>query len=301
MHDPSIYIGPAGWSYPDWKGVFYPRHLPAGETELTWLARYFNLVEINASFYRIPSPGTTESWVRQVQKIPEFRFVCKLHQCFTHQHKALQPTEITQFIEAIRPLQSANRLLTILIQFPWSFRYQPATMDYLQKLLDAFAALPLAVEFRHAGWENPAVFEYLQQRQVTFVNIDQPVIGDSLPMTNHVTAPISYYRFHGRNYQTWFQREAGRNQRYDYLYSLKEQREFLELIDRTLRFGKEVILVYNNHYRGQAIANAFEMKYLFEKKKQPVPPSLQRCYPRLNEITEKEAPSGTLDLFENEL
>lgn len=297
MHDQQIYIGPAGWSYPDWKGIFYPRRLPARESELTFLARYFNLVEINATFYRIPTPEMTENWVRQVQKSPGFKFVCKVNQNFTHQQQDFPEAEIAQFIDAIRPLQTADRLLTLLIQFPWSFKYQPPAVEYLRKLLDAFAEFPLSVEFRHASWENRVVFESLHQHQVTFVNIDQPVIGESLPVTNHVTAPISYYRFHGRNYQNWFRNDAGRNQRYDYLYSLAEQNDFFALIQKTIRYGKVVILVYNNHYRGQAIVNAFQMKYLFEEKKQRVPSSLLACYPELGKIAEKEAPSGTLDLF----
>ena len=301
MNDQSIYIGPPGWSYPDWKGIFYARRLAARETELIYLTRYFNLVEINSTFYRIPTPGMTEAWVQQVQKKPEFRFVCKIHQSFTHQQDTLPKAEILQFIAAIRPLQAANRLLTLLIQFPWSFKCQPVKLNYLQQLLDAFSEFPLAVEFRHSSWENRTVFECLQQRRVTFVNIDQPVIGDSLPATNHVTAPICYYRFHGRNYQNWFQGNAGRNQRYDYLYSLQEQNDFMGLIKKTIHHGKVVILVYNNHYRGQALVNAFQMKYLFKNNKQVVPHSLFACYPELNEIAEKEAPSGTIDLFDNEL
>lgn len=299
MSELQLFIGPAGWSYLDWKGVFYPRHLPAGETELMRLAHYFNLVEINSTFYRIPSPEIAESWVLQVQKTPEFRFTCKLHQCFTHQREPFPATELSQFISAIQPLQNAERLLTILVQFPWSFRYQPAAFDYLRKLLDALAEFPLSVEFRHASWENPTVFEFFQQRRVTFVNIDQPVIGESLPLTDHVTAPVSYFRFHGRNYQNWFQSDAGRNQRYDYLYSMKEQHDFFAMISRTLRFGKVLILVYNNHYRGQAIVNAFEMKYLFERKKQEVPQSLLQCYPGMRASAERENSPGTMDLFED--
>ena len=188
-----------------------------------------------------------------------------------------------------------------MIQFPWNFKYQPAAVDYLRQLLDAFADFPVSVEFRHASWENRVVFESLQQRQVTFVNIDQPVIGDSLAPTNHVTAPISYYRFHGRNYRDWFRSEAGRNQRYDYLYSLAEQNDLFDLIKQTIRYGKIVILVYNNHFRGQAVVNSFQMKYLFENTKQRVPASLVGCYPVLGEISAKETPSGTMNLFGDEL
>ena len=107
MDVPQIYIGPAGWSYPDWKSIFYPRRLPAGESELTFLAGYFNLVEINSTFYRIPTAEMTENWVRQVQKMPGFQFICKVHQSFTHQQQVLPHTEIAQFISSIRPLQTA--------------------------------------------------------------------------------------------------------------------------------------------------------------------------------------------------
>src|SRR5579883_3422377 len=84
---PVIRVGPAGWSYPDWRGVVYPRRTPQGFHELEYLAEFFPAVEINTTFYHPPRPPVVREWVRQVEG-KEFQFTAKLWQRFTHERRA---------------------------------------------------------------------------------------------------------------------------------------------------------------------------------------------------------------------
>jgi len=301
MSHSKIYIGPAGWSYADWKGIFYPPKLPASMTELSYLADFFNLVEINVTFYRIPAVKMVKRWLSQVNTIPDFRFVCKMFQNFTHRSGSLSATEINHFKTAIAPLQEAGRLLTLLIQFPWSFKNNPASRERLNQLIDSFSEFNLAVEIRHSSWNVPPFIQFLRDKQISFVNIDQPVIGKSLELTNHQTTNLVYYRFHGRNYDNWFASEADQRQRYDYLYSETEQNSLMEIISRTLKSENVIIIVFNNHFRGQALANALQMKFYFEKQPQPVPETMLKAYPHLAAIKADAAVGENLDLFGNEM
>lgn len=297
MSNSPIYIGPAGWAYPDWKNIFYPEKMPARETELSYLANYFNLVEVNSTFYRIPTAEMTRNWLRQVKQQPAFGFTCKLFQGFTHQPAKLKPSDYDDYFRAIEPLHDANKLLAILLQFPWSFKNTEENRHRLQELIHRFNRFPLALEIRHKSWETPVFLNYLTEKKVTFVNIDQPVIGESIGFTQHATSDRVYFRFHGRNYQNWFKENIEGSARYDYFYSVKEQNDFIEKISQIITTGKTIILVYNNHFRGQAVANGFQMKFHFEKQKQAIPAALLQLYPELQAISKEDSIGKNLDLF----
>src|SRR5918996_240140 len=108
-----IRIGPAGWSYPDWKGQVYPAKPGRGFDPLAYLAQYFDAIEINTTFYRIPDPKMTRRWVDRVADHPAFRFTAKLWQGFTHESQASSQDEIA-FRKAMAPLYDAGRLGAVL-------------------------------------------------------------------------------------------------------------------------------------------------------------------------------------------
>ena len=128
----NVRVGPAGWSYDDWKGIVYPPDMPRGLHSLTFLAQYFDTVEVNASFYRPPNPKHCENWVAKVSDNPRFLFTAKLWERFTHQRDTF-PTEaeVQRFVESIMPLHEAGKLGAILVQFPWSFRRTPENRIWL--------------------------------------------------------------------------------------------------------------------------------------------------------------------------
>ncbi|MBN2584151.1 MAG: DUF72 domain-containing protein, partial [Planctomycetes bacterium] len=147
-----IRIGTSGWSYEDWRGIVYPEH-PRPKDELHFMAGYFDALEVNSSFYRTPSSRTTESWVRRTSEHPDFRFAFKMNQRFTHQREtAWTKAEAQDYRDAITPVAEAGRLGAILLQFPWSFRAEPDSYNWLRHLVGEFGQWPLVVEVRHDSW-----------------------------------------------------------------------------------------------------------------------------------------------------
>jgi len=252
-----IYIGPAGWSYPDWDNVVYPRPVIRERRQLQWLSQWFELVEVNSSFYRVPSLASVRRWLEAVRANSRFRFTVKLHQRFTHGLE-LDGVQLRAFREVLDLFGRSGRLGCALAQFPWSFKCERVEKIHLRRLLDAFQDYPLAVEVRHASWDTPAFFDYLQSREVAFCNIDQPVIGQSLGPTARVTARRAYLRLHGRNEAQWFE-AAVPAQRYNYLYSEAEIDTIAGLAGQLAGEAEELYVVTNNHYRGKAVLNGRQL------------------------------------------
>src|SRR5262245_52736427 len=148
---PEIRVGPAGWSYQDWKRVVYPDARPRNFHEAAYLARYFDTIEINTSFYRPLRPELARLWVRKVEFNPRFRFTAKLHRVFTHEGR-LEAADVEQFREGLAPLAEARRLGCVLMQFPVSFRFNRESRDYLVQLKKTFPEYPLVAEMRHDSW-----------------------------------------------------------------------------------------------------------------------------------------------------
>ena len=291
-------IGPAGWSYEDWKGVVYPAEKPRGFSELSYIARYFDTVEINTTFYRPPTPWLARQWVRKVAHNPDFEFTAKLWQRFTHEGAALGTEDERKFKEGIQPLVDADRLGALLVQFPWRFKNEPGNREWLGTLLDAFFEYPLVVEFRHASWLTDEVLDFLRQRGVGFANIDQPVIGKSVPPTSLATSEIGYIRFHGRNYRDWFREGAGRDDRYNYLYSDEELEEWVDRVRDLEKQTKKNFLIYNNHYGGKAVVNALQMKAKLTGKPVLAPRTVVQAFPNeLKDVAVQDDSGRQLSLF----
>lgn len=284
---PSLHIGPAGWSYEDWEGIVYPRRREKGFLPLVYLARYFNAVEINSSFYRIPAPSQCEKWTDEIEPFDDFLFSVKLFQKFTHVRDRLDDRALRQWHEALEPLRRANRLGAVLVQFPWSFKLTRQNTKYLEALTGALAPDPLAIEVRHDSWNRGDFLSWLRERGHAFCNIDQPRLSRCLPPTEHVTAPLAYVRLHGRNAENWFREEAGVAERYNYLYCKDELRDWAERFRRLIEKAEKVFVITNNHTEGRAVVNALQIRAMMTGKKVDAPPTLVRRYPELAEFTRK--------------
>ena len=294
------YIGTAGWSYKDWEGIVYPEKKPQGFHPLFLLARYINIVEINSTFYRPPAIRMSLSWIKKVADFPDFIFSVKLHQVFTHERKDFSQKDVDEFKFGIEPLRVKNRLASILIQFPWSYINTGAHTDYLVNLFKLFEDFPLALEVRHSSWDTPDFYSLLSEYKVCFCNIDQPVFRNSIRPSSITTNPdFSYVRLHGRNYENWFKKDAGRDERYNYLYAKEELEDWIKRIKELGNKSQKIFVITNNHYRGQALANALQIKNMITNEKLEIPFPLIKQYPVLKEIVEK-LKSGQLDLFEGE-
>jgi uncharacterized protein YecE (DUF72 family) len=287
-----IRIGPAGWSYQDWVGQVYPKPQPRGFDPLRYLAQYFDAIEINSTFYRIPDANTTQRWVTRVADHPDFRFTAKLWQGFTHEGTA-SARDATAFRQAMAPLHEAGRLGAVLLQFPYRFHHTADNRASVRRLADAFRDYPLVLEIRHRFWDRAEVFAWLQDLGIGFCNIDQPQVSYGIGLTHVVTSPVGYLRLHGRNAAMWFAEEANAAARYDYRYSAEELQELVEAAEVISRRARDTYLITNNHFRGQAALNALELRAHLRRSPIPVPPPLLTAYPELRAIAAPASQANT--------
>lgn len=290
-----IRVGPAGWSYADWEGAVYPRRKPRGFHPLGMLARYVECVEINSSFYATPRSDYCERWVELVRERPQFRFATKLQNLFTHQPlDADYEHHARAYLAGIEPLRAAECLAACLVQFPLSFRRTPEAFARLERLAETFGHLALVLELRHRSWFEPDSLDAIAGLGYSLACIDLPAAPEHPPADAPGSGPIGYLRLHGRNQDTWFARGAGRDQRYDYLY---DNGEVAEIVRRTKRLASgtdETYVITNNHFGGQAVANALEIMAGVHDERPLAPAQLIAAFPRLAETVR---PDGQIPLF----
>jgi len=282
----TVRFGIAGWQYPDWEGIVYPKKKPKGFEPLLLIASMLDAVEVNASYYGPFSVNSSRKWVRIVQPFPEFRFSAKLWQRFTHAKESWGDQEVLIFQRGLDPLLDAGRLGCILCQFPWSFRESEDNFARLKKIAHDFKKFPLMVELRHQSWKKDWFLDWLRENAVGFANIDQPLFHDSMPRTEISTSQLGYARLHGRNYQTWFKQDAESWERYDYLYSEQELVEWIPRLQKIAQNSEQLFVIANNHFQGKGVAGALMLKFMWTKKKQAAPKSLLQKYPELKPFCE---------------
>ncbi len=280
-----IRVGPAGWAYKDWNGIVYPKPKPRGFDELAYLAKYFNAIEINTSYYGPPKPATARKWVESIAANSAFQFTAKLFHSFTHERKPALNDE-KDFKEGIAPLVEGGRLGALLLQFPWSFKNSPENRRYLTALSRCFVEYPLVLEVRHASWTEPEILDFLGELDIGLCNIDQPIFQQSIKPGAHATSTVGYIRLHGRNYRSWFSETANVRERYDYLYSVDELEPWLDRAKAVAGRTKDTYVVSNNHNVGQAPVNAIQIMSMLKGVAVQAPPLLVEHYPELREFAE---------------
>jgi len=290
-----ILIGPAGWSYRDWAGIVYPAPRPHGFHEASYLAHYFNTIEINTSFYQPLRAALAAEWLGRVADNPNFAFSAKLWKKFTHETGVTAEDEKT-VREGFAPLHDAGRLAAVLLQFPHSFHCTAENTARLDDVINRFADYPLVVEVRHSSWASPEFYVKMRERGVGFCNIDQPVIGRAIRPSQRATASIGYVRLHGRRYDTWFSDDPvlPRHERYNYLYVEKELIPWAERIRKIARQAETTFVIANNHFQGKAVVNALQLIHMLIGKKIHVPEPLRQHYPQLESIADAPAEAPTL-------
>jgi uncharacterized protein YecE (DUF72 family) len=282
-----IRVGPAGWSYPDWEGRVYPAVKPTGFDALSFLTRFFDCVEVNSTFYAMPHPQHAERWVHVTRAHAAFRFVVKLHRSFTHEPEPTSDAWTAAahaFNVGIEPLQRTKRLSSVLVQFPISFLYGKAEVRRLGRLRALFPHVPLVLEVRHQSWFSLPALDTIRGLSYSLAHTDQPAAWNHPPDWHASTGPIGYLRLHGRNDATWFRKDAGRDEKYDYLYSRDELAGLVAKVHRLAAEHGEVTVVTNNHFAGQAVANAIELLALIRGEPVLAPTDLVEAYPRLKSI-----------------
>ena len=240
-------VGTSGYSFADWVGTFYPAGTRQNEMLRLYVQR-FQTVELNFTFYRMPSAATLERIAGASP--PGFDFWVKANQQLTHRRDR---SGCREFLGNLQPMQSRNKLAGVLLQFPQSFHRTVGNRKYLAAALAEMESVPLAVEFRHRSWEHPSTLEGLRQRNVTLAVPDAPALPDLYHTRPAATTRTGYLRLHSRDASKWY---AGAAERYDYSYSEAELTEvahdWSELADQVDR----VYAFFNNCHRGQAAENA---------------------------------------------
>jgi len=315
-----LLIGTSGWSYPTgkgtWNGIFYPaaRGKKRGEfDELRYYAEHFNTVEVNSTFYGQPRANVTRTWVERTPAA--FEFSLKLYQKFTHpkmfrdalaartpgaEGEALDwlsevtSRDIDEFRAGIDPLAAAGRLGALLAQFPPSFKDSPASRNYLAGLLRALGDYPIAVELRHRSWSDAVgdTLSLLDGFGAAWVQIDEPKFRFSIRQNYLPNVKSFYYmRLHGRNAAQWWRHDAAED-RYNYLYSANELKEFSAIAGAARQLVGKSYLYTNNHFSAKSVVNAVMLKaQLGEPIEGEYPQEIVERYPELNGLVSTSRPS----------
>jgi uncharacterized protein YecE (DUF72 family) len=259
-----IYVGTCGYAYKDWIGPFYPPKTKSPEMLPTY-ARRFRAVEIDSSYYGVPKPQTVASMATRTP--PEFRFSFKLPSTVTHpaDPSSLRVHDDARLLlDSLEPVRAAGKLACVLAQFPNAFKPEGEREAYLRNVVEAFAGLPVIVEFRNAAWQRPESLALLREIGAGFCNVDMPHLEGLLGPSSDAIGPVGYVRFHGRNAKQWW---SGTNvTRYDYIYSVQELVPWADRIADIEEQVADTYVFFNNHASGRAAQNAEMLEALLDER-----------------------------------
>ncbi|AIC16932.1 DUF72 domain-containing protein [Nitrososphaera viennensis] len=235
-------LGTSGWSYQEWVGLFYPNNRVA---KLPFYAKVFDTVEVDSSFYRMPTKSMVKGWEKATGL--SFKFSLKLPKTITHDRRLAGGAEddLAKFLDVIKPLEDAGKLGCLLVQLAPSFSY-----DEIGRLESFLGLLPshihFAVEFRHESWDRKEMWDLLKKHNVANTITESPI--EFLSKIVVTSSTHAYIRWHGRGKPVW----------YEYTYS---EEELLPWVDKLKEVEAQVPVTYayfNNHYNAGAPRNALQ-------------------------------------------
>jgi len=246
-------VGTSGWIYQHWRGVFYPPGLSA----VRWFefySRHLDTVEVNNTFYRLPSAEVFTAWGRQAPA--GFVYAVKASRFLTHRKKLKDPAQPLETFQR-RARHLGPRLGPVLYQLPPRWR---CDVDRLRRFVALLPAdLHHVFEFRDPSWYNPAVRDVLEGAGAGFCVHDL----QGAPCPDWVTGPLAYLRFHGPTEAPY----AGR-------YDPDQLRPWARWVQRVRESGRDVYVYFNNDGGGHAVANARELKVLLDLEAVPPAPCI---------------------------
>ena len=274
----SIRVGVCSWADETLTKVWYPPGVRSGEERLRYYAERFDVVEANSTYYRLPDPQMVENWAERTP--PGFTMHVKAFGVMTRHPVKLDqlPTDLRdvptdsrgrvdrppreyraevfrRFHEALEPLRTAGKLGGILMQFPPYVVHKPVSLEYLAWSQEQLAGDEMLVEFRHASWldeeHRAETLGFLEEHGMNYVVVDAPRTGvkNVLPTVVAATSTTGYVRFHGRNAETWNKRTRSAAERFDYLYSVEELREWVPRLKELATETEVVYAMFNNNGR----------------------------------------------------
>jgi uncharacterized protein YecE (DUF72 family) len=295
MH--SVRVGTASWTDKTLikSGTFYPREVTNPEGRLRFYATHFDTVEVDSTYYALPSERNAMLWAERTP--PGFVFHIKAYSMLTGHptlvktipkalrddlpkptlHKAhekifpkgLVDAAFDMFRTALAPLKEAGKLGCVLFQFPPWFVPSSKAYQWMEMVRDRFPSDNLAVEFRNARWvtfpERERSLRFLEDHGMAYVIVDAPWIkGWQGPVA--VTAPVAYIRLHGRNRENWFKKGVETVERYRYLYGDEELTDWADKAKKTSTKGDRTFVIFNNCFEDYGIRNAKVFRGLLKLK-----------------------------------
>ena len=301
-----VRVGTCSWADDALSKHFYPPGTPPGE-RLAYYAQHFDTVEVDSTYYRLPAEEMVRRWAertpdRFVMHVKAFglmtRHPVKLEQLppdlrdeapTDERGRVERPSRefrgevFSRFLAALEPLRSAGKLGGILFQFPSYVVYKDRSLDYLSWAREQVGDDEMLVEFRHVSWLDEDVraetLAFLEGLRATHVIVDAPRIEGAknvIPTVIALTSPIAYVRFHGRNAETWNRRGRSAAERFDYLYSEDELREWVDPLRELAGEAEQAFALFNNNASSprpgvelgrvaQAAYNAFELRRVLDE------------------------------------
>ena len=290
----TIRIGTCSWADDALSKHWYPPGTPP-IARLAYYAETFSTVEVDSTFYRVPTEEMVRGWAERspdgfVMHVKAFglmtRHPVKLEQVPPELREGLPvdnrgrvdrpPREarglvFRAFLDALQPLRDAGKLGGILFQLPPYVVWKPASLDYLEWARDQLGADDMLVEPRHRSWFaediRAELLEWLEQRRMSWVTVDAPKVdAANVPATLvAVTSPLAYVRLHGRNAGTWNVRGGSAAERFDYLYSEAELREWVEPLRELAGESEQAYAFFNNNNQTDGVAQASAGALLLRK------------------------------------
>ncbi len=264
---------------------WYPKGLAAKE-RLGWYAERFSTVEVDSTFYAIPSESVVAGWADRtppgfVMHIKAFgvmtRHPVRLEQLppalregmpldargrVDRPHREQRALVFREFLAALEPLRAAGKLGGILFQMPPYLVPSGPAFEYLEWAREQLGGDEMLVEFRHRDWFaeelRAELLPWLEQRRISYVTVDAPRLdARNVPETVvAVTGPIAYVRFHGRNAATWNKRGGGAAARFDYTYTAEELEQWVEPLRELSRAAEQAYAFFNNNNQTDGVAQA---------------------------------------------
>lgn len=237
----AVFIGTSGFSYNHWIGNFYPEDLKEKEF-LQYYSRYFNTVELNVTFYRLPQQGAFRGWYSRTTK--KFVFAVKGNRFITHIKKLKRcRSALRLFFNRIKPL--GTKIGPILWQLPPSYKKDIKVLGIFLSILSGYKKFRHVFEFRHESWFDRDVFNLLESMGIGLCSADWPSCSKGI----HLTTDLIYIRRHGHGAKL-----------YSGCYSMAQLRKDAEIIKTFAAEKKDVYIYFNNDAHGYAVKNAMQLK-----------------------------------------
>ncbi len=304
----AVRIGTCSWADESLVKHWYPRGVRSAEERLRFYAEHFTTVEIDSTYYRLPETDVVERWaertpdgfvmhvkafgvmtrhpVKKEQLPPDLRDEAPVDEKgrVDRPPREFRAEIFRRFREALEPLRAAGKLGGILFQFPPYVVHKERSLEYLQWARERLEADEMLVEFRHSSWYDEdvreSVLSFLEEHGMSLVVVDAPKVeAKNVPPTLlALTSPTLYVRFHGRNEKTWNVRGKSAAERFDYLYSDDELREWVEPLKELAGEAENAYVLFNNNNRSpsgdgfvaQAATNAQSLRQLLQEAEVPV-------------------------------